>query len=527
MKKSSFLFLFFFYQLTFAQLSITGPSTISQNWPYVTFSNYCVSGGTATSNIWTLPSWNGAYFNFAYGNGNPQAIAAQTKTKVTVAPLNCVSWGSNASWQPFFDVPTSISVTNGGMSATKTILMTPWTYGQTVQPLSTISKTSCASDSIIVGTVTASSNNYALQRSGPYEGCRLGHKWYYYDQTSGNWINFLTVNSQPSISSCSQNFSCLDGVTGKTSQLFGYNVIDSTEWFNGIIKLDISQVPQNLADSLQVYLEVQHKQGVVLSSDTLQLNVLPTPVTSVSANGPLTFCLGDSVVLTASGGNSYSWSTGDTAQSITVKSGGNYSVTTIGQGNLCNGNTVSTTINLFPVINTPTLIVKPPYTDTLFQMSGSTMLVTTSPSSVNYSYQWGARGGVVIASGHNNQSGYAYIDWGAPDTNAAVWVIISNGNCTDSVGIDIVIISGVGLDDNSLNSVILRPNPNSGLFSIQVDQEHIGSSYQILDNLGRLIDKGIIRELSQDFDLSDKPKGVYRIQVSNEKSLKTLNVVIQ
>ena len=55
--------------------------------------------------------------------------------------------------------------------------------------------------------------------------------------------------------------------------------------------------------------------------------------------------------------------------------------------------------------------------------------------------------------------------------------------------------------------------PSKGLFSIDVDQKNIGSFYQILDNVGRLIDKGIIRELSQDFDLSDKPKGVYRIQV--------------
>ena len=90
-----------------------------------------------------------------------------------------------------------------------------------------------------------------------------------------------------------------------------------------------------------------------------------------------------------------------------------------------------------------------------------------------------------------------------------------------------VVSSGITIDDNSLNSIILSPNPNKGLFTIQVDQEHIGSSYQILDNLGRLIDKGIIRELSQDFDLSEKPKGVYRIQVSNDKDIKTSNVVIQ
>ena len=77
------------------------------------------------------------------------------------------------------------------------------------------------------------------------------------------------------------------------------------------------------------------------------------------------------------------------------------------------------------------------------------------------------------------------------------------------------------------NTTSIYPNPSKGLFSIDVDQKNIGSSYQILDNLGRLIDKGIIRELSQDFDFSDKPKGVYRIQVSNEKAIKTLNVVIQ
>ena len=68
--------------------------------------------------------------------------------------------------------------------------------------------------------------------------------------------------------------------------------------------------------------------------------------------------------------------------------------------------------------------------------------------------------------------------------------------------------SSLGIEDIELATTSLYPNPNSGLFSIQVDQEHIGSSYQILDNLGRLIDKGIIRELSQDFDLSDRPKGV-------------------
>ena len=85
----------------------------------------------------------------------------------------------------------------------------------------------------------------------------------------------------------------------------------------------------------------------------------------------------------------------------------------------------------------------------------------------------------------------------------------------------------VSINEDVIGSIAISPNPNTGYFSITVDQNQIGSVYRIVDNLGRLIDQGIIEELSQDFDLSDKPKGVYRMQVSNYKALKTLSVVIQ
>jgi len=146
----------------------------------------------------------------------------------------------------------------------------------------------------------------------------------------------------------------------------------------------------------------------------------------------------------------------------------------------------------------------------------------TTSQNINNSYSWQINGGAIISGQGTNSIS---VVWGAGPIGD-VKVLETNDFCSNSDSLT-VSISGVGLDYNSLNSIILSPNPNNGLFSIQVDQEHIGSSYQILDNLGRLIDKGIIRELSQDFDLSDKPKGVYRIQVSNEKAIKTSNVVIQ
>jgi len=59
---------------------------------------------------------------------------------------------------------------------------------------------------------------------------------------------------------------------------------------------------------------------------TITVNTLPSPTAVLSASGPTTFCVGDSVILTASGGNSYLWSTGSTATSITVTTSGTYSV---------------------------------------------------------------------------------------------------------------------------------------------------------------------------------------------------------
>lgn len=46
----------------------------------------------------------------------------------------------------------------------------------------------------------------------------------------------------------------------------------------------------------------------------------------ITASGPTSFCIGDSVILTASNGNDFLWNTGATTQSIKAYSSGNYSV---------------------------------------------------------------------------------------------------------------------------------------------------------------------------------------------------------
>ncbi|GAA4341653.1 nidogen-like domain-containing protein [Flaviaesturariibacter amylovorans] len=82
--------------------------------------------------------------------------------------------------------------------------------------------------------------------------------------------------------------------------------------------------------------------GCSSTSDPVTVTVHPKPVVSIGASGATSFCPGGSVTLTASGADSYSWSTGATSASISTGQTGTYTVT--GTTNGCSG-TASATVN--------------------------------------------------------------------------------------------------------------------------------------------------------------------------------------
>ncbi|MBL4585430.1 MAG: Ig-like domain-containing protein, partial [Flavobacteriales bacterium] len=82
------------------------------------------------------------------------------------------------------------------------------------------------------------------------------------------------------------------------------------------------------------------------TSSPINVEVFENPVPIITLSGPDTFCVGDSVVLTSSAADSYAWSTGDTTQSITVYSTGNYAVDVV-DANGCGGVSDSVAITVF------------------------------------------------------------------------------------------------------------------------------------------------------------------------------------
>lgn len=109
------------------------------------------------------------------------------------------------------------------------------------------------------------------------------------------------------------------------------------------------------------------------------LTITSAPAPTITAGGSLVFCQGGSVVLTASPGNSYTWSNGATTQSTTVNTAGNYSVT-VDQGNGCISASAPTavTVNTLPTISVTA------GSSTTFCQGGSVTLTATAGTS----YLW-------------------------------------------------------------------------------------------------------------------------------------------
>ena len=121
---------------------------------------------------------------------------------------------------------------------------------------------------------------------------------------------------------------------------------DSYLWSNGSISNMITLTPNaNMNISVQGFIN-----GCVSNTVLNTITVNPVPVVSISGN--TTICPGDSVVLTATGANSYVWSNGSTGSSITLVPGSSSSVSVQGFSNGCSSDVVYETIT---VLATPTV----------------------------------------------------------------------------------------------------------------------------------------------------------------------------
>jgi len=155
-----------------------------------------------------------------------------------------------------------------------------------------------------------------------------------------------------------------------------------------------------------------------LTSEALVTTVIPNPTRpTIAVTGSTTFCDGGSVVLTSSATEGNLWSNGETTQSITVTTGGIYSVTS----------TVNGCTSLFPASRTIT--VKPaPATPTISASGVTTFcnggnVTLTSSSATGNLWSTGATTQSITVSAAGNYS-----------------VSVTSGGCTSALSDETTVI---------------------------------------------------------------------------------------
>ncbi|MBN4081845.1 SBBP repeat-containing protein, partial [bacterium AH-315-C07] len=231
--------------------------------------------------------------------------------------------------------------------------------------------------------------------------------------SSDKMTTFNSPNPEPLIATSQSPIMCI----GDTLELDAGGGYSPYKWSNGSTSRKI-----NTWSVGSYYVEVTDINGCSGISDTINTKVNPIPVKpTITPNDSTQFCNGDSVILDAgSGYYIYTWSTGETSQSIIVRKIGNY-IVTVSDTNSCSNSSKTEAVIVYPIIDIDT-IGKTPF------CYGDSVGLQVEPGYVSYEWSNGDTTNSIVTK----QTGTYHITVG--DSN----------NCT---GFDTIFIRSVALPD--------------------------------------------------------------------------------
>ncbi|MFZ2205522.1 MAG: T9SS type A sorting domain-containing protein [Minisyncoccia bacterium] len=316
----------------------------------------------------------------------------------------------------------------------------------------------------------------------------------------------ITVNQPPNLSLSSNSPQCPGSNLNLSSNLVSGA---SYSWTGPNSFSSAYQNPLTIiatvADSGYYYCTITGTNGCSWM-DSLLVIVSTTPHATVTASGSTTFCQGDSVILTATAGNSYVWSTSDTIQAITVTSAGNYSCT-VTSPNGCIGDATTTAVNV--AINP--LPSVPAITQNGFTLSSSVSGTT---------YKWYMNG--ILQTSYTTQ----FITITSAE-NGSWWVVITNsfGCSSTSPWFN----STVGINEMmNVSGITISPNPFTSQTIISFKQEQKNTIVKIADVLGKEIKSIIFSGKELIIEKGEMPVGIYFLEITDEnKNVINRKIVVQ
>jgi len=232
--------------------------------------------------------------------------------------------------------------------------------------------------------------------------------------------------------------------------------------------------------------------GCESTSSIVNVGVLPSPSPEILPSGSTEFCLGDSVLLTSSEGATYNWNSGDTTQSITTYSSGNYYVTVI-DSNGCNAvsNQINITVNDLPLVDLgPDSI----------SVESNTML---DAKNLGATYKW--------STGDSTQTILVTV----PGTYSVLVTDINGCSSNDTIFVD---ITTDVIQLNETEQLKIYPNPNAGTFTLSADLTTTEVlKLKVTNSIGQVVyslnPEIVSGRISKEINLKNANTGIYYIQI--------------
>ncbi|HCA82979.1 MAG TPA: hypothetical protein DEP18_04265 [Flavobacteriales bacterium] len=312
--------------------------------------------------------------------------------------------------------------------------------------------------------------------------------------------------------------------------------------------------------------------------DTIQVVVNPLPGPVITPDGPTSFCVGDSVKLSASGFTSYSWNTGSMNPEITVMTAGTYTVT-VTDAMMCNNSTsVTVTVNSLPTVDAGTVPPVCAGSSVQLQATGAqTYLWNANPTLSNITIanpiatpntsQWyyvtgtdangcsnydsvqvslnplPATPTITFVSANytlvtNQTSGVQWYLNGVPVAggttqtinvlnNGQYWVTYTNANGCTSINSDTITILDVSVDELEAIGLVVFPNPVSDNLTIKAN-DVISAAIRVCDLAGRvMIQLPFSTGNRFQVDVSGLVAGTYLILFETESGISVQRIIKQ
>lgn len=281
------------------------------------------------------------------------------------------------------------------------------------------------------------------------------------------------------------------------------------DWSNGS-NADTTVV--SMSDT--IILVVTNQYGCEGTAEVIAIMNEPMTPPSITASGPLEFCVGGSVNLNAgSGYASYLWNSGSTTQTITVIESGDYWPIVL-DGNGC----IDSSLQATPV----TVTVWDP--EPLIDLSGDDLTVSNAGDFV--SFQW-YRNGTPIPGATSSSYNISATGSG----NYKVCVVDMNG--CEGCSFVYEMTCCVGIEEANFEGMVaVYPNPNNGEFTLEVEMaREMDMTVGLYDMVGKEVwldqDLGEVSNLRKQYDLTALPDGVYFLRIHADDQMTVQKLVKQ